>query len=260
MPLLRPRGLVVRGRHNELGGGASRGNTFHIYDEDGNLYYGKQGSADFPYAVVNEHVAARLARASGLRVPDHGLSVVDGQHFFLSHGSPFRPALEHLPDFLACPVWREEFAALLAFDTWLINVDRHFANFLLEKAEPEGDGAGPVYRVHAIDHDRALFSDGLALAALYQKDRIEPFAIHKALPMLIKQKVTLKRSHVDEQVARIQAVSPTDIAGFLSDIPNALLPPDEKSAVESIILRRQLDLAKMVDAMCLHAEYRPSFV
>ena len=261
-PLFRPKGLVVRGSHNDLSGGYSKGNTYHLYDEEGTLYYGKRGSADFPYAAVNEFLFARLARAVGFRVPNHGLQEIEGDHFFLSEASPHRPALEHMPDYLHCPVWREEFAGALVLDVWLMNHDRHQTNFLLEKVEPEGDGTGPVYRLHLIDHDRALFAHGLVLAALYQRDRWEPRQfLHSSITAgLFRKGLTLQRSHLEQQIPRVRAVSREDLAGFISDIPNVILPPEEKSAVEAVIADRAARLDALVSALCDHVAVRSSFV
>ena len=125
------------------------------------------------------------------------------------------------------------------------------------------NGGTPVYQVHVIDHDRALFDNGLVLAKLYQMDRQEPFTfLHSSIVagLFKRMGVTLERAHLEAQIARIKALPRADLAGFVSDIPNALLQPDEKTAVEDILYARAQRLDTLVAKMCDHFTVSASFV
>ena len=113
----------------------------------------KKASKDMPFAVANEIICGDLARALLLPIPpgfiihrqEGGLPVP--YHVSLN----FNLAGEDLPPIQVSDVLKEQAqlaAGVLAFDTWILNNDRHTTNIAYYKA---------AKRLQIFDHSHAFF-------------------------------------------------------------------------------------------------------
>ncbi|WP_194244089.1 hypothetical protein [Nonomuraea phyllanthi] len=112
----------------------------------------KVNSADRPYAVANEYVAARLAYAIGLPVPPGELvQMRDGKPGFLC--LMFKPEGKSLPPVIPSELVEQDpsfCSGVILFDMWVRNsIDRHEGNLAYDPAV-----GGVIF-----DHDLALLGE-----------------------------------------------------------------------------------------------------
>lgn len=110
----------------------------------------KRNSPDSPYAVPNEYICGRLGYTLGLPVPP-GVVVQTDEHQLAYVSLKFGANAERPPSIIP-PEFVSDNARLaagvVAFDTWIANLDRHEDNLTYSRF-----GTSPV----VFDHDRALF-------------------------------------------------------------------------------------------------------
>jgi hypothetical protein len=252
--IISPKRLEYLGAHDDAGQTPRAGNTHWFRDETGQRYVAKCGDGSFPYAAVNELVAAALARAMGVATPEFFLRDFEGTTFFFSQELPYPKAKAFGRRHLSCDVFRAEFSRVLVFDVWVMNRDRHASNYLIRV---EGDD----HHVVAFDHDRTLFDDG-PIRRLEQRVMQEPqYLLCRPLEQLLRAgTLTLPMSQVEGSIAVARGVPGPVIASAVRGLPDALLEPAGKEALERVLLDRQRALPSLLSRVVEHAPVRSAFI
>lgn len=130
------------------------------YTTDAAVFLKKRGSGPPPYEVANEYICAELARQLRLPVPASFVVELPGEEstpafaalaFNLGGGRtpPIDPGVAVREEPELC-------TAVVLFDAWVVNTDRHAGNISFQVARPP-------HRLNVFDHSHALFrwSDSL---------------------------------------------------------------------------------------------------
>lgn len=253
--LFNPSRIIYRGRHNDLAGDSTAGNTHHFQTETGELLYAKCGRQDFPYGAVNESVVAQLADELRLELPPHQMMEYAGDHYHCSLEAPYSTVRDFGADIVNCDVFRAGLARVLVFDTWVMNSDRHTNNILVRLENG-------LHNVVIIDHDRCLFSLGTSVRYLEVQDRRPPFELlHlEVRHVLIGQwGLRLSRDEMQGMVGAIQQMSPDAVAAPVRGLPEALLTDDERDALVTVLRSRQDRLGDLVESFASNGTVRSAF-
>ncbi len=179
----------------------------------------KRNSTSAPYAVPNEFICGRLGLLIGLPVPP-GAVVTYGDDGKLAYVSlQFGPKGEPPP-----PIDPQEFvedlpsiaAAVVAFDCWIANPDRHEHNLAYVRGEPK-------IAVTVFDHSHALL--GVQAGAAVQ--RLRKTVDDPLVSGILRQHITSTREF-RHWANRISAVS----SELIRDICRMVIPPDGITADE----------------------------
>ena len=242
----------------------SAGSTWHLRDEKDGLYYGKCRSDEVPHTVTNEWVCARLARAAGLPSPPCALRQIEDEWFFVTEHVDLPVATDLGFVYLHSERFLHDFAHMLVFDQWVMNRDRWPANYFIRTEEHPGERGPTDYRVVVFDHDRALFAEKLNADGLRVRDRYEQPIAH-VHPQIVRvffrsRGVTLKRSSVEEQIATVESIPDSAIAGALERLPTEVLGHEDRAATLEVLAGRRDRIGAIVYALMRDHSVSDAFV
>ena len=229
------------------------GNTWFFRDDAGEEYVAKHSDGDFPFAVLNKWVSARLAEAAGIPLPPFDLVRHDGQPWFFSKRLDLKNGTEVGSDAYATESFSRGLGDILAFDLWVMNRDRHLNNFLVREKE---EGLSPV----AFDHDRAILSKALALPALEVTHSMDAvYLIHRSFRRLLsKGKLVLGPSCVSQSISRVKVVRPGAIREIVADA-RELASPEVLEAVACVLCDRRDRIDSIFHRITSHHELSRAF-
>ncbi|MCL5676875.1 MAG: hypothetical protein M1602_03225 [Firmicutes bacterium] len=242
----KPQGYVWEVREEPPAGGAGaspRGalrHGFFKFTTPKNHYWGGP-------AAANELIAAGLARLVGLDAADVVPARIEGH---LGAVSLVRPAA-HLVG------WRElsktvqgnvrrhianahQFRLMLAFDVWVLNIDRATGKNIIAYKET----VGSPWRVYFIDHGHTLHGNydrwrwGGPPHARFWNDLWRYYGV----PSGVGRYLTAYRQ-VEPYVRRIAAITREQIRREVRAVPSGLLTRDQADLIEDLLLWRQRRVA-----------------
>lgn len=224
----------------EVGKGASKART--VLAENGEEYIVKGPSLvpEHPTVGANEWIAARLADALGLPILDHRIVTMRGEVFFASawmQKPSFYPAID-AEIFQRCAN-RARIYAVVAFDCWLINQDRHGANLVVRHSR---NGA---HLMILNDHSHLLVSP---LGPVKIEDLMgclgDPPGRFIRLPF-VRDCIT-DAGEIRAVLDQIEGLSETQIRAAVNSTPTALLPVAGQSVYGDFLVERRARLREVL--------------
>lgn len=218
--------------------------------------------------VANEYIAAYLARKLGLpvsklkeisvkgpgRVKKRGLLSIKAK---AKEVIPWKKAQFHNSAQIERKVKKAELLAqLIAFDAWILNLDRTNHNLILHRNHPRRR-----YNWYLIDHGIALFGSPSKWKKrwsrkTYKKPRTYEKTLHskkskKSLPLRIPKglkRYTLQhRSYTEAMVQKISSLSKREIDNAIKKVPKGYLKRAEKAFIRNMLLKRQKHIQQIVE-------------
>jgi hypothetical protein len=187
------------------------------------------------YGAANEYIAAHLADQLGLPLLDYRILQAGNTFFFGSSLMPsgtFYPAITN--DLFSRCANRDRVYALVVFDVWLCNIDRHDENLIVRT---QVRGGRTRFTMVPNDHDRCLVLPGETPADLANKltwDFAYPFV---RLPFIREAIADARR--LREAIDSVEGVTDTAIHGVVASLPEPLLPLADRPSVEAFLMNRR---------------------
>ncbi len=201
-------------------------------------------------AAANELIAAGLARRVGLNAADVIPAYIEGR---LGVVSLVRPAA-HLAAWRDLPakVHRDirryvanahQFRVMLAFDAWVLNIDRATGKNIIACQQAEGS----PWRVYFIDHGHTLHGnyDRWRWGGPYRSRFWDDLWRYYGVPAGVRRYLT-SYHQVAPYVRRIEEVTPAQIRQEIRSVPPQLLTPKEAKLIEDLLLWRQKRLSSIL--------------
>jgi hypothetical protein len=198
------------------------------------------------YAAANELIAASLARLLGLPVLDFCVAEMSGGLYFASSAMPdgtFYPiTTEDL--FLRCEN-RERVYALVTFDAWICNGDRHAQNLIVRRVSPQSSsGSSGQERLLLLlnDHSHCLMppNQGPGACAAQTGNPVQNYVSLDFVRTFVRDTQSLRLA-----LDAIEALNADKIAGVIHSTPEALLRVDERQPVLDFLLARRAILRSL---------------
>jgi hypothetical protein len=221
-------------------------NARYVLAEDGREYVmkGPSLSPNNPLVAANEWVAARLVEALGLPILDHRILKKGRDLFF---GSAYMQAGSY-SDFLTAQLFakcdnRDDIYAIVAFDIWLINHDRHNQNLIVRHfRKPK-----PPNQLFPNDHSHLLVNespDAPRRSADLMGCLDDPPARFVTLSFVRDSIVNAEM--LSAAITRIEVLPEQMIRSAVASTPNALLPPADRAIYADFLVRRRRKLKRVV--------------
>jgi hypothetical protein len=193
------------------------------------------GNPEGPHALASEWVGTRLAELFGLPTLDYALIVVEPQvELPMSNGSTGAPGPAFITrldvglswggsvEELEIVVNREQFANLVAFDTWVRNRDRH--SIVGDKVRRNTDNVwlskqglvGKKARLTAIDHTHCFGNSAQLTAALSNISSVQDERVFGFFPEFATY---LKKTDLEAACHRLAQISHSEISPIFEMIP-----------------------------------------
>jgi hypothetical protein len=237
-PAPEPRWLRVVDDYGEIGAGVSAARS--VLAENGSEYLikGPSLTPQYPYVAANEYIAAELARVIGLPILDHGVVDFGGQPCFAASLMPsgtFYPQIT--AEIFARCANLDQVYALVVFDTWICNSDRHAGNLLVRRVRPRGQ-AEERHFLLVNDHSHCLMIDrGPADLGALLDTTPERYVWLPFLADAITDPDSLGAA-----ISTVEGVSEAHIRAIVEGLPESWLAPGDRADVERFLLERQTRL------------------
>lgn len=234
--------LSVIDDYGEVGQGASR--AHYVLAENGNEYIikGPALTPDHSFVAANELIAARIAGALGLPLPDFCVIEMAGSLYFGSawmDKPTFYPATtEDLFD--KCEN-KDRVYDLVAFDVLVCNVDRHEGNLIVRRRK---SSAGERHLLMLNDHSHCMVLPGEGASALSAKLNAPPSQFVRL--DFVRRAIT-NRQALRSAVDRISHLTDTDILRIVQTTPGDLLPAHDQGIFNSFLSSRRSHLLDVIN-------------
>lgn len=224
--------------------GASNARYVLADDENEYVMKGPSLSPSNPLVAANEWVAVRLLDALGLPILDHRILKKGRDLFF---GSAYMQAGSY-SDFLTAQLFakcdnRDDIYAIVTFDIWLVNHDRHNQNLIVRHLRKPN----PPNQLFPNDHSHLLVNES-PIAPKRTADLMgclnDPPARFVSLPFIRESIVNAEM--LSAAIARIEALPEQTIRSAVASTPTALLPAADRAIYADFLVRRRRKLKSVV--------------
>lgn len=221
-----------------------RSGAFYVRADDGRAYLAKGVKFDIdlsPYGPVNELLSVLLGQA--LNLPVNGFSLLNHKDRVL-FGSLW------IDDFQRKYCWdgstlnacrnKADIYAVVAFDVWLCNTDRHEMNLPVRVLGSAGE-----YSLWANDHDRCLMPAGVTpfnIAETWRGSTPAHFTRLKHVREAISDPEKL-----DTAIRQIEDLTAEDIGQIFRMVPDQMISRAELRYVRDFVMSRRLELRQIFD-------------
>ncbi len=197
-----------------------------------------------PYVAANELITAKMAQLLGLSVLGYTVVEWDGELFFASDYMKASSYYAFITkELLESCLNRDLVYELVAFDTWLCNIDRHQENLVVRRRRTR---RGPDQRLLLLnDHSHCLMVPGLTPARLYELLGTTPA---QYLRLDFVRDAIIDPTRLREAIDAIRLMEDGRIRAELQGVPEAFLPRDERPLVEEFLLKRKAGLLAVFKA------------
>jgi len=215
-----------------------------VLAENGQQYIikGPKLTPQMPYVAANEYIAASLARLLGLPVLDFCLAELGDQLFFASLAMPdqtfYQITTEDL--FLRCENV-ERVYALLIFDAWICNEDRHERNLLVRRVPATGNQERLLLLLN--DHSHCLMDPCSGVSPL--PDRLSSSVSRYCRLDFLRSSIKVA-ARLSSELEAVERIKSAKISEAVHATPDDWLRQDEKDAVEAFLLERRTRLRSIL--------------
>ena len=196
-------------------------------------------SPDHPTVAGNEWIAARLADGLGLPVLDYRIASMEGALFFASSWMPgpsFSPALDESL-FRRCSN-RDRAYAIVVFDAWLANYDRH--NELV--ARRKRDSGEHLLLLN--DHSHLLIGPGGPQTSEHLLARLDdPPGAYVKLDFL--RASIAEAGRLGQALGTVETLDERFVREVVRSTPDEFLPQDNRNAYEEFLTQRRSRLRQL---------------
>lgn len=193
------------------------------------------------YVAANEVIAVGLADRLGLPVLDHRIVLMGNDLLFASaymtDGTFYPEITEGLFD--EC-LNRESVYDLVAFDTWLCNVDRHTQNLLVREHRDKSK------TLLLNDHGHCLSRPGRTPTGLAELLGTRPSSHHYVRINFIRRHIRAW-DRLQSAIKRIENLHHEAIRLTVRAVPEAFLTDDEVELTETFLLERRAELRRVFE-------------
>jgi hypothetical protein len=243
-PTHRSHALRIIDDYGPVGVGGARAHSVLAENAQEYLVKGPTLNPDHRYGAANEFIAANLADTLGLPVLDYRL-LQAGQDFYF--GSSLMVNGTYVPvaaDLLQRCSNRERVYDLVAFDTWLCNIDRHEENLLVRTSARGPGQITPTLLLN--DHDRCLVLPGETPAGLMEKLAWD-FTMQLVRLPFVRDAIAEAR-FLRTAIDKVESITDAMVDGVVASLPEALLPRAERASVVAFLKERRDTLRELIRA------------
>lgn len=223
-------------------GGSRTAVSLRASDQSDYYCKGPSLTPDHPYIGINEFLGGRLARLAGLPTRPPELIIWEGELFT---GVEILPNDRKMSGNLSVDVWARLDNApdiaygVVAFDTWIMNEDRHDGNWL-GAVTSATNGTFLV-----VDHDLALLGQGRSLSEFRARAGL-PVGTNFVRSETIRSAV-VSRAQLQEAVDSIARLNDAAIAAEVAHLPDRWANAEVRSALLDVLCARRDSLRHLLD-------------
>lgn len=244
MASLAPRPLQVEVDLGPVGQGASASRFFQA--ENGSEYIVKAPhlAGSNPFVGANELIAAELTLALGLPTVEWRLLELGGYVYF-----GCQRVTDFAPIFDAAIFSRlnnpDRAYDMVAFDLWMMNIDRHDNNIRARKVQNQPD----QYLLVMIDHGHALLPPGRKVAHLPNLTSSVESAFVKSATI---RTALSDANSLERAVESIKQLDDEAVRLAVNKVPSDWLSASDRGVVIQLLLQRKWGLTEMANRLKTH--------
>jgi hypothetical protein len=225
--------------YGEVGDGAT--NARYVLAENNTEYLIKGPSlVDIPTVAANEWIAAELADKLGLPSLDHRFVQLGDDLFFAStymHKPSFAPAITK--DLLRRCRNADRVYAVVVFDAWLCNLDRHAGNLIVRRVKKGEDER----RMLLNDHSHLLVSPHIPTLDLLRSRLDSLPGAYVRLPFI---RDWIQRPElVRDALKAVESLSNDQITAVVRSTPEPLLAEELREGYAEFLVERRSRLRRV---------------